>query len=678
VIAVRWGFNRFYSKSTQESAGFNLASLGLPQSLVNATPDTAFPAITMADVSSFGGGTTAQDVFYSRSVNTTLSKFLGRHTVKSGFEFRTLHDAGTPAQGPTSLGFSTVFTQAKPQSATAGTGASLATLLLGDITSGSQNVVANFNDFLRYYGWFVQDDFRVTNKLTLNLGIRFEHESGIQEEQNKLIVGFAANAANPLQQAVAASGLQVPGGVEYAGVNGNPTQTGNPIAIKYAPRIGAAYQIDSKTVVRGGYGIFWVPTFFSYQNAIGYSQTTSIVASTNNNFTPAATLTNPYPSGLLQPTGNTLGALSGIGQAITLFDPQTRSAGYVQEYSLEVQREVPLGFVFTAGALGSHSLHLLQNGQNVDQLNPSNFATAQAQLAAHSSVANPFYGNGGVGTIGTATVSPVQLLLPYPQYTSVALSTSGTASARYYSFYFRANRRFANGISLLASYTWSRSNDNIIGLSTAGALQVASVSGAQNAYNLPAEWSLSTQDVPNRFTTAITYDLPCGKGKQFLSSGSNRALDWVIGGWSANAVGTIQTGYPLSITQTNNNSVLGTSYQRPNATGVSPVTSGSADARINDWLNLAAFSSAPEFTFGNISRFIDARGPGLFNWDLSLFKTIPVGERFKAQFRAEALNATNTVYFGNPTTNISSSTFGVITSQINNPRLLQLGLRFTY
>jgi len=282
-----------------------------------------------------------------------------------------------------------------------------------------------------------------------------------------------------------------------------------------------------------------------------------------------------------------------------------------------------------------------------------------------------------VGTIGTAAVSPVQLLLPYPEYTSVSLSDSGTASARYYSFYFRANRRFANGISLLASYTWSRSNDNIIGLNTAGALQVASVSGAQNAYNLPAEWSLSTQDAPNRFTTAITYELPFGKGKQFLAN-DNRALDYVVGGWSVNAIGAIQTGFPLSVTQTNNNSVLGASYQRPNATGVSPLTSGSTDSRINDWLNPAAFSAAPEFTFGDTSRFINARGPGLFNWDLSLFKTVAIKERLKAQFRFEALNATNTVYFGNPTTNINSSTFGAITSQINNPRLVQLGVRFTY
>ena len=177
----------------------------------------------------------------------------------------------------------------------------------------------------------------------MNLGIRFEHEighSGRTEQADRRLLQHRESSAAGGR----GSGLQVPGGVEYAGVDGNPTQTGNPLAIKYAPRIGVAYQLDGKTVVRGGYGIFWVPTFFSYQNAIGYSQTTSIVASTNNNFTPAATITQSrIRAGSCSPRATTLGALSGVGQAITIFDPQTRSAGYVQEYSLEVQREVPLG-----------------------------------------------------------------------------------------------------------------------------------------------------------------------------------------------------------------------------------------------------------------------------------------------------------------------------------------------
>ena len=385
------------------------------------------------------------------------------------------------------------------------------------------------------------------------------------------------------------------------------------------------------------------------------------------------TLSNPYPNGLLQPTGNSLGGLSGIGQAITVFSPTTESAGYVQQYSLEVQRQVPAGFVLTAGALGSHSLHLIESGQNINQLNPAYFLLGSALT---QSVPNPLYNNGGVGSVGTKTVSRAQLLLPFPQYTSVALANADTAGSRYYSFYFRAERRFANGLSLLASYTWSRSMDNVVGLNLAGTSQITSPSGPQNAYNLNAEWSLSTQDAPHRFSAAFTYDLPFGKGKAFL--GNNRWLDLLVGGWSANAFGVIQSGYPLSITQPNNNSVIGASYQRPNATGVPPATTGSVDDRINGWLNPAAFTQAAPFTFGNLTRFIPVRGPGQFNWDLSLFKTFSIKERIRAQFRAEALNTTNTVYFGTPNTTLTSNQFGLVTSQINNPRLLQLGTRITF
>lgn len=418
VVALRWGFNRFYSKSTYESAGFNVASLGLPESLAAITPNTAFPAITLGsavnacgspstntDFADFGGGCTNQDVFYSRSFNVMASKFLGRHSVKAGFDFRTVHDAGTPQSGPTNLGFTDVFTRANAASATAGTGSDLATMLLGYPTSGQMSVVANFDDFIRYFGGFVQDDFRVTPKLTLNFGLRFEYESGVQEENNKLIVGFNPTIASPLSQ----SGFPILGGVEYAGVNGNPTQTGNALSVKPAPRFGFAYAANNKTVIRGGYGIFWVPTFFSFQNAIGYSQTTTIAPSPGN-LIPVISLSNPYPNGLLQPTGNSLGLLSGVGQAVTVFNPQTQSGGYVQQYSLEVQREVPAGFVFTLGALGSRGLHLFDNGQNIDQLNPSNFYLGSA---LSQSVANPLYNNGGVGSVAGANVSRAQLLLPF-------------------------------------------------------------------------------------------------------------------------------------------------------------------------------------------------------------------------------------------------------------------------
>jgi trimeric autotransporter adhesin len=647
VYTIRWGFNRFYSRSTQASAGFNLAELGLPSSLVSITPNPAFPSITMGDISSFGGGGTSQDVFYSRTLVLTASKFLGRHSLKAGFEYRLVGDANTPTSGPSSFSFTDVFTRPNPRATTTGQGSSLATLLLGHPTAGAFNVISTFDNTLRYYGGFLHDDFRLSSRLTLNLGLRFEHESGISDRNNRLIVGFRD-------------------GVQYAGVSGNPTQTFNVRPLKLSPRFGFAYTLNPATVLRGGYGIFWAPTFFTAQNAIGYSQTTNIVASTDSNFTPAATLANPYPNGILQPTGNSLGARSGIGQPLTITDPATRSAGYVQQASFEVQRQLPRGFVFTAGLLASRSIGLLRNGQNINQLHPNYFSLGNDLLA---SVPNPYFNNGGVGTVGTATIPRNQLLRAYPLFTSVALNSSDTGASRYYSYYFRGERRFANGVSVLASYTWSRSIDNLTGVNTAGVNQVSTVSGPQNAFDLNAERSLSTQDVPHRFTWTASWELPYR---------GSRLLGLAFGGWTINAVNVLQSGFPLSITQPNNNSVIGASYQRPNATGQQVATPGSVTDRLGSYLNPAAFSQAAVFTFGNTSRFLNVRGPGTRTLDLSIFKTFAVTERLRAQFRAEALNATNTPIFGNPNTVLTNANFGQITTQVNNPRLVQLGLRVTF
>ncbi len=669
VISVRWGFNRLYSRSSQASDGFSLASLGFPSSLVQATPNPAFPAITMTNLSSFGGGQTSQNVFYSRNFNAVYARFLGRHSLKSGFDFRTIHDSGVPSSGPSSFGFSDVFTRSNPRSATTGQGSGLATLLLGYPTSGDMNVVGKFDNYIRYFGWFIHDDYRVSSKLTLNFGARFEYESGIRDVNNHLVIGFDRTAPNPLSL----PGLPLVGTVQYAGVNGNPDHTFSPRRIKPSPRFGFAYSADSKTVVRGGYGIFWAPTYFNFQNAIGYSQNTPIITSTDSNFTPAATLTNPYPNGLLQPSGNSLGGASGIGQALTIPDVLTRSAGYVQQYSLEVQRQVPAGFVLTVGALGSHSLGLFRSGQNINQLHPDYFSLGSALL---SPVANPLYNNGGVGSVGTPTVNQNQLYRPFPQFTSVSIAQSDSAKARYYSAYVRAEKRLSGGFSVLASYTFSRSVDNITSVNTAGTNQITAVTGPQNAYDLNGEWSLSTHDIPHRWTSSVSYELPFGKGKPFLRN--HRFLDYIAGGWAVNAMNVYQSGYPLGIVQPNNNSVIGSSYQRPNATGINPASEGSAHDRLDGWFNPAAFSQAPLFTFGNVGRYINVRGHRTANIDLSVFKSFTFVERFKAQFRAEALNAFNTPIFGKPNTTYTASQFGVVTSQVNAPRLVQLAVRITF
>ncbi|MBC8164314.1 MAG: TonB-dependent receptor [Bryobacteraceae bacterium] len=586
--------------------------------------------------------------------------------MKGGFDWRSLNHDGAPGTGPSSFSFNDIFTRSTPNRTVPGTGASLAGLLLGYPSGGSMVLASNFYNYVKYYAGFVQDDFRVTSKVTLNFGLRYEYETGPAERSNNFITGFDTERVSPLQSGV--PDLKLRGVPLYAGLNGNGTHSGNPNGNKISPRIGVAWSITPGTAIRGGYGLFWVPTPFSFQSTLGYSQSTPIVASFDNNATPAASLDNPFPGGLLRPAGNSAGEGAGIGQDLTFYDRNARS-GYVQQYSFDIQRQLPSGFVLAAGYIGSKSSHLPQDGRNINQLSPDSYSLG-SQL--NQSVPNPLLGKGGVLALGGPTITRSQLLRPFPQFSSVSLSNSDTNRALYHALYMKVQRRFTDGMTAVATYTWSQNKDLAYG-TTGNSLNTAPAS-PQNAYDLDAEYGLSTTHTPHKLALASTYELPFGKGRRMLST--NRWLDVAVGGWSANVIATFQSGFPLAISQINNNGVIGSSVQRPNATGASPVTSGPLTDRLDNYINPAAFSQAPQYTFGNVSRTIGMRGPGIINWDASLFKTFSVTEKLKAQFRAEALNLTNTPSFYGPNTTFGNPSFGKITSQANFSRLIQLGVRF--
>jgi hypothetical protein len=670
VIAVRYGFNRFPNFSAPSSFGFDITKLGFPTALASQIAAPAFPGVSMGDMTSYGGGGVSQNVYHSRSFAASVSKFVGRHSWKFGFDYRVLNHDGQPSVNAGTYGFNDTFTRATPVRTTAGTGASLASLLLGYPYSGSATLSSNVFNFVRYYAGFIHDDFRVNSKLSLNLGLRYEWETGIADRNNNFVVGFNADKTNPLQNNV--TGITLKGAVMYAGVNGNPTTSGNPNKNKFSPRIGAAYALNSKTTLRGGYGMFWAPIPFSLQDPIGYTQSTPYVASNDNNATPAGSLDNPFPSGLLKPVGNAAGELAGIGQGVAAYDLLARST-LVQQYSFDVQRQLAGGIALAMGYVGSKSTHLAQGtgNININQLDPQ-FLSLGSTL--NQSVANPMAGKGGLFAVASATISRSQFLRPFPQFTSVTLQNSDKSRALYHSFFLRAQKRMGQGLSMIATYTWSLNQDS--SFSGAGNVYSGQPGTAQNNYDLDAEYGLSTSHTPHRLSTAITYELPFGKGRQFLSN--NRWLDYAVGGWSINTVGTFQTGFPLAITQVNNNSVIGTSVQRPNASGSSPKTDGSLSDRLDGYISKAAFTQAPQFTFGNLSRTIGMRGPGQINWDVSLFKTFSVAERWKAQFRAEALNFTNTPLFYGPNTEFGNVNFGRITSQANFSRMVQMGVRFYF
>jgi hypothetical protein len=680
VVSLRWGFNRYPNSNVADSHGFDLTKLGFSPSLINSfqlnKAQDYFPAITMGDVESFGGGGPNATVYYSRSFSGSVSKFLGRHTLKSGFDFRSISVAGQSSITNGAYTFSNGFTSAENASGSTilGTGASLASLLLGYPSAGSAVTTVALANRVHYYGFFVQDDFRVNKKLTLNMGVRYEYEGGIYSPNNGYNPGFDPNAVNPIQSQV--SGIVTKGVLEYAGQNGYGTSAFNPNHDKFGPRIGFAYALNPKTVIRGGYGLFWAPLSFSLQSTFGYTATTSYVSTLNGGATPAGSLSNPFPTGVLQPSGNTLGLLAGIGgQNITAPSSTARSTR-VHQYSFDVQRELGAGFVLTAGFAGSVTHDLVQGTSSIN-INQLPDADLSLGTKLTTKVANPFYGTaGGVINLSGTTTTLLQTLLPFPQFGTVTISSPSIGRAIYYSGFAKVQKRLGFGLNFLNTVTWSQNENNSDGQSIT---YLPSASGVQDYHNYDAEWGLAAINTPWRWTTAINYKLPFGKGEKFL--GSSRLMDLLVGGWALNVQTTMQTGFPLAISQSNLNSGIGTGGQRPNATGISPETSGSLESRLNDYINPAAFSQAPIYTFGNVSRTIGMRGPGQAFTDASLFKTFSLKEKVNAQFRFEVFNLTNTPLFditSSSSTQFGSSSFGVINNQANYPRIVQLGLRFTY
>jgi hypothetical protein len=642
---------------------------------ITASPTTVvyyFPAISMGDLESFGGAGVNSTHYYSTSVSGTVSKFVGKHNLKFGGDFRAIHVAGTPSPSDGAYSFSSGFTNNENAAGSAilGTGASLAGLLLGFPSGGSAVTTTSFSNVVHYYAVFAQDDYRISHKLTLNFGLRYEYETGVSAPNNAYNPGFCTTCVNPVQSQVPL--LKTLGVLEYAGQNGFGTTGGRTNADKFGPRVGFAWTVTPKTVIRGGYGLFWAPFSFGLQSAFGYTATTSYVSSLDG-ATPANSLSNPFPTGVLQPSGNSLGQTAGIGgQSITAPSDSAHSTR-VHQYSFDVQRELPWGIVVQSGFSGSISHNLIQGTPsiNINQL-PDQYFSLGSKLAAK--VANPFYGtSGGVVNLAGTTTPQYQLLLPYPEFGSVTISSTDQGHALYYSFFSKAQKRLGHGLNLLTTVTWSRNENDSNSSSNTYA---PSGSGVQDYYNRAAEWGLSIVDTPWRWTSAINYQLPFGKGRQYL--GSNRFLDYLVGGWSLNLQTTMQTGFPVAISQSNLNSAEGTGGQRPNATGISPATTGSLEQRLYNYINPAAFSQAPAYTFGNVSRTIPMRGPGQASSDLSMNKSFDLYERVKAQFRFEVFNLTNTPLFDGLNTTFGSATFGQITNQANYPRIVQLGLRFTY
>jgi Carboxypeptidase regulatory-like domain len=699
--------SRFKYNRSPTNAGFDLTSIDWP-----ASYDTTVPAIMRTPptpcVANFADNimcTQGQSFIQDRDTQYNLAPILtlmrGRHRFHFGFQYQAAYD--NYAQTNVASGAFDFCAAGQP----CFTGFSFADFLLGyaDNFSNFENhffaqavVPAFVAGKQTYRGFHFNDIWHVKDRLTVSLGLRYELQGPWSERHDRLS-DFVPDAPSYLNQFLPQGSPEIRGEVYLVapGVRHNlPLNKDN-----FAPRIGIAYGLSPKTILRGGYGIFWVPNDVSFalnpiNDMINASATT--YTGTVDGTHPYNTISLPFPNGISSPPGRSLGNqgtqqfLTQVVQSITEVDGAHYRGSYVQQWNLSIERQIPGEILLSGAYVGSKGTHLEQYSQQVDQISDAMLAQAAAQFAAGGrsavtllqSVPNPFFVNGQALALAAPTTTVGQLLRPYPQYTSVELAGQGSFGSIYHSLQITARRRFAGGGSLLAAYTNSKLISNT---DTLTSWLETGVGALQDNNNLRGERSLSSQDVPQRLVISYVLDLPFGQGKKFLANVNSR-LNTMIGGWGIDGVTTFQRGFPLVFLngQANDATLFGTG-SRPNLLPDCDRSAASSGRdRLNNWFNTGCFAAPADFTFGNEPR-VDStlRSDGVANFDVAAFKNSPLGRdgRVSMEFRVEFFNLLNRTQFSPPNTvccSTNNANFGVVTSTApgTNPRLIQFALKLLF
>ena len=680
VADLRLSFLRNHNTRYPDQLGIDLTTIGWSPTLNAQIPVHTLPqpCITNYDPGGVCQGNPQSVILVTNNVYDlapSLSKTRGRHTMKFGIELRRAQLNYLQANNNAgNFSFTAGMTAVNALSPGA-TGYSFASFMLGfgatQVNTNAITLNAATTGQETYQAYYFADTFVVNRKLTLNYGLRWEHLGPFYEAHDRATV-LQPGAQNPLVSNTGIVSLVNTGTYPDRGIQPHPWKI-------FSPRLGIAYRATDKWVIRTGAGINFLPTdgnigsspFGSPVNTIN----TPWVPSQDGGLTPFATLSNPFPTGVVAPpqrSPNYQQAL--LGLAITSPEP-TNPYAYTLQYNFGVQRELPGGAVLDVAYAGLKGVHLYRYpGLELDQL-PGQYLPLGTQLLQQ--VDNPYYGRVATGTLASSKVAYGQLLRPFPQYTGFRYTNAADGNSNYNALQVKLQKRFKSGGTLLTSFTHSK-------LITDMEQQAAFTNGvgayiAQDYYNLRAERSLAAFDIPNNLVVSYVYDLPFGKGHSLLGKASGISGK-LISGWGMNGISSFQTGAPLSFTMATNNTNSFGGTPRPNVTaGCAKTTAGSAQSRVGSWFNTGCFSAPPSFAFGSESRTDPAlRAAGINNWDFAFFKNTTIGEKYNLQFRAEVFNLTNRVQFSAPNTTAGSTTFGVVTGQSNNPRLVQLALRLRF
>jgi hypothetical protein len=682
VIAGRVGVLRAKSLSDPVSYGFDAAKeLGVTP-LVQAAGVLAFPAYSTGYRAMGPAGYAIihrfEDVYQASG---SVTKIIGGHNIKAGVEYRKYHEnyfqPNTP-QG--SFTFSRNQTAQNPLVSSSTQGDGLASALLGFGSGGVMSIDYPTAQTAGYFGTYLNEDWKITRRLTLNAGVRYDFDIPRTDRYNRLnwldMEAPSPIADNPQLKAI--FGDRLKGLMKFADEQHRTPYNGDYNNVQ--PRLGFAFALNNKTSIRGAYGLFYVVSRHTVKGEVGTAfgfTDTSIPWTLDSGRTQYATLSNPFPVGLTLPPGRDAFAFLGRGAGTP--SPKDDNPQY-QQWNFSVQREVRGSGVIEANYVGTKGTHLyFGQGDVVSDLNPlypSYWGMGRNTLT--SLVANPFYGiitNPASTSYNQPTIQLNRLLRPFAAYTSTGgyRASRNIANSIYHALQLKYEKRFSQGLSVIAHYTISKmiSDSDVSGSDVEW---VTGGSSIQDYFNLRNERSLSGFDVPQRLVVSFDYELPLGRHRAFGKS-MNRVLDGVIGGWQLSGIVSASSRTPLGITQSA--STLWVGGQRPNLVG-DPSVPGSVRDKLNNYFNVDAFRTIPADTIGSTPRYLaNYRGPNIVNEDVTLMKNFRVTEAKSLQLRLEAYSATNSPQWGTPNTAFGGSTFGQITSA-GGARIVQVAAKFYY
>lgn len=714
VSDVRVNFSRLAETHALPSSGFDPTTLGFPSYIAGDSQYLQMPGISLSTFQSLAGSGASNYPSQSLQLFGDIVKTHGNHTVKFGVDARQYRmNFIVDGNSTGTYSFANTWVRASSSaSSTVAQGQDLASFLLGLPTSGSYDL-ESYGSFYNYYAaFFVQDDWRVTRTLTLNVGLHFDHDGAVHEKYGRTADGFDYTDPNPVAAAAEANyaknpipqipvaDFRVPGGLTFASPSNNAVYQNTSHLL--SPRIGFAWSPDAlkNTVIRGGYGMFVAPVTIASlaitgaysTNPIlaqeGFSQTTQMTVTNNNYVSPAATLSNPFPNGLTLPTGSSLGLATFNGQYINFLNPRMKNP-YSQRWDFGIQHTFGKNTLVEVDYIGNHSVHLPITVTQINGIPRQYLSTLPVRdnavnTALTATVPNPFQGLlPNASTLNGSTTALVNLLAPYPEFPVGDTASGWTGSSGiieqdlslgrsyYHSLNVRVERRLSHGLSTIVNYGWSR--------------LIEQDSWLNDSDPVP-EKRVSPFDHPQRIVLAVTYDLPVGKGKALNIK--SHWLDAVAGGWHLNSVYIWQIGQPLN--WDNGSTTTPGDYVYYGGPGALPASlnnrqanttaTGTALPAFNT--SLFATSSANAFayhirTFS--TTFPNVRQDGINEWDPSILKRFSFDEKRYLQLRFEFFNVLNHPTFAAPgTLSATNASFGVITAVANRPRTVQLGARFVF